>query len=469
MFELVISSLDEERVVPLEVGRNYLLGRSAECEIVLDAVGVADIHARLDVTSSGCLMTDLNRRSRTRMNGQQLEPQQAIPFHTTNEVQIGLFTLHVRGEAETAEAETTAAEPDDTLKTIATETLRPHEKLYFQITVTTLESTYMEQFLLRTGATVVGRGDTADIQLASPRLRLAHARFEVSDEQCVLVNLHPRNRILVNNVAVEASNPLLLKVGDAIEMDWFTLTLGQVVVEEEEQSAASVATAETAAMPELDEGIISLHAGWTAQPTGRGSGEPPNADMPEFLRSAPPPPPDYSLIMPPGLGRYSVRYLDHLPSIYHTDFTSRFMAMFEAILMPISWNVENFDLYLNPNTAPPAFVDWLASWFGIVFDETWSLEKRRIVLTEIDKLLSRKGTKWALNRMLEIYLGQPAEIIEENQPPNTFTVRIPFRERDVKRPLIEQLIEAQKPAHTTYILEFATRVQVGAALSRLDF
>jgi hypothetical protein len=48
-------------------------------------------------------------------------------------------------------------------------------------------------------------------------------------------------------------------------------------------------------------------------------------------------------------------------------------------------------------------------------------------------------------------------------------VRIPFRERDVKRPLIEQLIEAQKPAHTTYILEFASRVRVGAALSKLDF
>ncbi len=268
MFELVISSLDEERVVPLEVGRNYLLGRGAECEIVLDAVGVADIHARLDVSSSGCQITDLNRRSRTRMNGQQLEPQQAIPFHVTNEVQIGLFTLHVRGEAETAEGETTAANTDDTLKTIATETLRPHEKLSFQITVTTLESTYMEQFLLRTGATVVGRGDTADIQLASPRLRLAHARFEVSDEQCVLVNLHPRNRILVNNTAVEASNPLLLKVGDAIEMDWFTLTLGQVVVEDEVQAAESVATAEPSPTPELDEGIISLHAGWTAQPTG---------------------------------------------------------------------------------------------------------------------------------------------------------------------------------------------------------
>ncbi len=144
------------------------------------------------------------------------------------------------------------------------------------------------------------------------------------------------------------------------------------------------------------------------------------------------------------------------------------MAMFEAILMPASWNVENFDLYLNPNTAPPAFVDWLASWFGVVFDETWSLEKRRVVLTEIDKLLSRKGTKWALSRMLEIYLGEPAEIIEANQPPNTFTVRIPMRERDVKRPLIEQLIEAQKPGHTNYILEFATRARVDA-LSKLDF
>ena len=463
MFELVISSLDEERVVPLEVGRNYLLGRSAECEIVLDAVGVADIHARLDVTSGGCQITDLNRRSRTRMNGQLLEPQQAIPFLSTNEVQIGLFSLHVRGQGEGI---TTAV--DETLKTTAVGPLKANERLYYQVTVTTLESTYMEQFLLRPGATVVGRGDTADIQLNSPRLRLAHARFEVSDEGVLLYSLHPRNRILVNGTPIEAAQPTLLKVGDVLEMDWFTLTLGQVAVQEEEWPELDRG-AEESAEGDVDEGIMSLHAGWTAQPGGRGSGEPPLPPMPEFLRSAPPPPPDYSTIMPPGLGRYSVRYLDYLPSIYHTDFTSRFMALFEAILMPVGWNVDNFDLFLNANTAPPEFIDWLANWFGFAFDETWSLEKRRMVLNESNKLLARKGTKWALHRILEIYLGEPAEIIEANQPANTFTVRIPLRERDVKRPLIEQLIETHKPAHTNYILEFASRVRVDTALSKLDF
>jgi hypothetical protein len=37
---------------------------------------------------------------------------------------------------------------------------------------------------------------------------------------------------------------------------------------------------------------------------------------------------------------------------------------------------------------------------------------------------------------------------------HTFRVRLPLRSEEVNRELIEDLIEAHKPAHTAYILEF---------------
>lgn len=475
VFELIINNLDGEQRFEIGLG-DTLIGRSAECEVVLDAPGIADIHARVDVTAAGCTITDLNRRSRTRLNTQQLAPHTAVPLRPGDEVQIGLFTLTLRQIGESNTLATDVAK-DITVAAVedATE-LPPGSQLYYQLTVSTLDTTYMEQFLLQPGSTVVGRGSAADIRLESPRLRLAHARLDVEEDGCRLINLHPRNHIVVNGVPVKADAPVLLKAEDVIEMDWFSLRVTQVAVQEEEKPATAEDTSEPvtstvpADMSGVDEGIISLYAGRTTGPGGRGGGdEPPTIEMPEFLRSAPPPPHDHSTETPPGLGRYSVRYLEYLPNIYQTDFTSRFMALFEAILMPIGWNVENFDLYLNAQTAPPAFVDWLASWFGITFDETWSIEKRRLFLTEANTILARKGTKWALQRTLEIYLGKAPTIIETNQPPNTFTVRIPFRERDVKRALIEQLIETHKPSHTTYVLEFDTRVKLDNVLSRLDF
>ncbi len=48
--------------------------------------------------------------------------------------------------------------------------------------------------------------------------------------------------------------------------------------------------------------------------------------MPDYLRRAPLPPPDYTREIPDGLERHSMRYLEYLPGIYHSDFTSRFIG-----------------------------------------------------------------------------------------------------------------------------------------------
>jgi phage tail-like protein len=160
--------------------------------------------------------------------------------------------------------------------------------------------------------------------------------------------------------------------------------------------------------------------------------------------------------VPPGLSIHSRRLLDYLPGIYHTDFMARFLALFESILVPIEWNVDGFDLHLSPGTAPTDFLPWLANWFQIVFDSTWSETQRRTLLAEAHQIYARRGTRWALSRVIEIYTGQPPEIVDldKDQDPFTFTIRLPVRKRDVNQELIEAIVDANKPAHTTYTLKF---------------
>ena len=158
----------------------------------------------------------------------------------------------------------------------------------------------------------------------------------------------------------------------------------------------------------------------------------------------------------PGLSLHSQRLINYLPGIYATDFMSRFLALFESVLVPIEWNVDNFDMFLDSGTSPLAFLPWLASWYEITFDSTWSETQRRNLLREAPQIYARRGTRWALSRLLEIYTGALPEIVEFSDPkdPFTFIVKLPIRERDVNRQLLEHLIDSSKPGHASYVLEF---------------
>jgi phage tail-like protein len=196
--------------------------------------------------------------------------------------------------------------------------------------------------------------------------------------------------------------------------------------------------------------------------------------IPKPSPKKPPPPPDIppkyppedaspelpeDALIPPGLSIHSTRLLNYLPDIYHTGFMSRFLALFEAIQVPIEWNIGNFDLFLSPKTAPVEFLPWAANLFRITFDPTWNEEQRRKLLGEAHMIFARRGTKWALSRILEIYIGDSPEITDqdENLDPFTFSIRLPVTQKESNPELIEAIIDANKPAHTTYELHYKRR------------
>jgi phage tail-like protein len=162
-------------------------------------------------------------------------------------------------------------------------------------------------------------------------------------------------------------------------------------------------------------------------------------------------------MIPPGLERDSQRLITYLPGIYHTAFMRRFLGIFEAILTPIEWQIDNFDLFLDPGAAPAGFLPWLASWFDVAFDPSWDEVQRRQLLREAHQIYARRGTKWALSRVLEIYTGESPTIVDvdEDLAPFSFKVVLPHAAARRERAMIERLIDAHKPAYTLYTLEFA--------------
>lgn len=118
--------------------------------------------------------------------------------------------------------------------------------------------------------------------------------------------------------------------------------------------------------------------------------------------------------------------------------------------------MDNFDLFLDPDVAPAEFLPWLANWFGVLLQPDWSEAQRRAYLRHAGFIFARRGTRAALKKVLEIFTGVEPDIDDtaNDLPPFTFRVRLPMRATSGQVEQISALIDAHKPAHTTYLLEF---------------
>jgi phage tail-like protein len=318
------------------------------------------------------------------------------------------------------------------------------EKFEFRLHIEGPETSQV--FLVPVGTTTIGRQAGSDLQLNLAQVSRRHAQLDCTSSECQITDLGSANGTTVNGEKLTPHVPVLLPPNATIKIGPFELTLekspGEVPQVEEPPPPVELAREpEPVAEPSVE--VVE----WAAAPP------PPAAPPPS--KPPPEPGPVGESLVPPGLSTRSRRLLSYLPGIYQTDFMARFLGIFESILIPIEWNVDNFDLYLDPGTVPTGFLPWLANWFEITFDPTWSEAQRRTLLAEAHQIYARRGTCWALSRVLEIYTGHKPEIIDlgEDLEPFTFAVKLPLRAGEVNRELVERIIDANKPAHTTYTLK----------------
>ena len=280
----------------------------------------------------------------------------------------------------------------------------------------------------------IGRQAGVDVLLEHQQVSRRHAALHCTSTECQITDLNSANGTRLNGQKLTPQVPVVLKPGDSIQIGAFNLDFEQIPVANasDEPPLPEVRPPEEPIMP----------SGRAAVPL------PPElpVDLPRarFDPSQP----------PPGLTFRSDRLLSYLPSIYHSDFMANFLAIFESVLFPIEWQIDNFDLFLDPGTAPSSFLPWLANWFEVGFDSTWSEAQKRTFLKEAYSLYARTGTRDALCRVLEIYCGYVPEIDDESQDLSPHTFRVKLRQvTSTERNSIERLINAYKPTHTRYILE----------------
>lgn len=181
--------------------------------------------------------------------------------------------------------------------------------------------------------------------------------------------------------------------------------------------------------------------------------------------------------------RKGARLLEYLPAFCSADdFLGRFLLVFEDILTPIEGVVGQAHLYLDPGMMPQEFLPWIASWLDLVLDENWPVDKRRNLVRSAVELYRWRGTRRGLREYVRVYTGVEPTITEHlggialgsqaHLGENTvlgegrdhcFTVTLEVEDPeaiDVQR--VKTIIEAEKPAHTAYILNVVHRAEPAA-------
>ena len=171
------------------------------------------------------------------------------------------------------------------------------------------------------------------------------------------------------------------------------------------------------------------------------------------------------------------RLLAYLPAIFSEgeegSFLGRYLLIFETMFDSYDETITNLAHYVMADRSPEGFLPWLASWVGLTLDEGWPVERRRAVLARAMDLHRWRGTPRGMREHLLLYTGTEPEIVERGsglrlgaksrlghqtvlgRGDRSHHFSVILRTEDpaaLDRTKLRTVIEAQRPAHTTYAL-----------------
>ncbi len=184
-------------------------------------------------------------------------------------------------------------------------------------------------------------------------------------------------------------------------------------------------------------------------------------------------------------------YMRLLPQIYQVDastgnpFLREYLWIFQHLVESVTKKIDGMYKYFHPLECPPDFLPWLASWVALTIDTDWPEIKKRTLIRRAAHLYRNRGTRRAMIEILDIFVGKRPKIIENKWPytgfrmgvtsaigedtivlppinlDHCFIVQLPIPPEDVTEEMvvkIHNIINHEKPSHTTYFLQFKSEV-----------
>lgn len=112
-----------------------------------------------------------------------------------------------------------------------------------------------------------------------------------------------------------------------------------------------------------------------------------------------------------------ISYLRYLPAIYQedkqsSDFLERYLSLFETFNMEMEENINNIASYFDIGSVSGQYLRWLATWLVVDVDESWGDQQLRQLLVKAPEIYKKRGTRQAIEEIIEIYTGEKPFILE---------------------------------------------------------
>lgn len=293
--------------------------------------------------------------------------------------------------------------------------------------------TLLQTVTLDSPVLTIGRTPENGLSLADTLVSRHHAELRLEPEGPTITDLRSSNGTFIEGTRLPPNQPRLLTNGTRIQIGPFLLTY-----------QVSSVTGGDGALSPTD--VVALDA----PPL-----QPVQAMQPvQELARAPMHLPRPTLPAPVATGPGSM-YIESLPVIFaDNDFLARFLLLFQNVWEPLEQRQDHIEMYFDPRTCPASFLPWLASWLDLSFNQHWPETRRRRLLAEAIDLYRWRGTRYGLVRMIEVCTGITPEVSDNPTQPYIFDVKIALpKDGDIDKNLIDELIQAHKPAHAGYRLE----------------
>ncbi len=159
-------------------------------------------------------------------------------------------------------------------------------------------------------------------------------------------------------------------------------------------------------------------------------------------------------------------YLDHyLPAVYRDDtqsaaFLDRFLANLEGMYTSIEDKIAAIQVLFDVRSVPPEYLEWLAGWFGVVFDPHWEEARQRLFLAHAPQLFSERGTLPGLIRAIRLATDAcPDELIfddlgTDDQRPQAIRIIERFRTRLAPGVVFGDPSQIEGPGLTTEVSDW---------------
>ncbi len=141
----------------------------------------------------------------------------------------------------------------------------------------------------------------------------------------------------------------------------------------------------------------------------------------------------------------------------------------EALHTPSEAVLAELDALFDPRRAPERFVPFLARWVDLDLPVTTGLGRLRELVAAGVELSRWRGTARGLLLFLSTATGRQDFELDERVPgpggaPRPFHIRVLApAELAPHRPMLERIIEMEKPAYVTYELHFSQPEPPGAS------